>query len=117
MECRWVRRYFWQCGMREGCGPATGPTLKTALCHICTLDEAEDKYSVIFCFYTDLVWCVLAASSSLKGLSPQALTLLEGVSLITRCLKRPSLREPDRAQGIFGAAGGFWATAQHLDPP
>ena len=29
------RRYFWQCQTRVGYGPATGPTLKTALCHTC----------------------------------------------------------------------------------
>ena len=28
------RRYFWPCRTRVGFGPATGPTLKTALCHI-----------------------------------------------------------------------------------
>ena len=29
----WNKRYFWQCQTRVGFGPATGPTLKTALCH------------------------------------------------------------------------------------
>ena len=30
-------RHFWNCLSRLGFGPATGPTLKTALCHIRTL--------------------------------------------------------------------------------
>ena len=33
-ECRRGRRYFWPCRTRVGFGPATGPTLKTALCHM-----------------------------------------------------------------------------------
>ena len=33
-ECQWGQRYFWPCWMRVGFGPATGPTLKMALCHI-----------------------------------------------------------------------------------
>ena len=33
-ECRRGQRYFWPCRTRVGFGPATGPTLKTALCHI-----------------------------------------------------------------------------------
>ena len=33
-ECQRGRRYFWPCRTRVGFGPATGPTLKTALCHI-----------------------------------------------------------------------------------
>ena len=33
-ECQRGRRYFWPCRARAGFGPATGPTLKTALCHI-----------------------------------------------------------------------------------
>ena len=33
-ECRRGRRYFWPCQTRVGFGPATGTTLKTALCHI-----------------------------------------------------------------------------------
>ena len=33
-ECRQARRYFWPCWTRVNFGPATGPTLKTALCHI-----------------------------------------------------------------------------------
>ena len=36
-ECRRGPRHFWNCLSRLGFGPATGPTLKTALCHIRTL--------------------------------------------------------------------------------
>ena len=36
-ECQRGRGYFWQCQMRVGFCPATGPTLKTALSQICTL--------------------------------------------------------------------------------
>ena len=43
-ECRRGRRYFWPCRTRVGFGPATGPTLKTALCHIRALVGRIDKY-------------------------------------------------------------------------
>ena len=43
-ECRRGRRYFWPCRTRVGFGPATGPTLKTALCHICALVGRNDIY-------------------------------------------------------------------------
>ena len=43
-ECRRGRRYFWLCRTRVGFGPATGPTLKTALCHIRALVGRIDKY-------------------------------------------------------------------------
>ena len=43
-ECRRGRRYFGPCRTRVGFGPATGPTLKTALCHICALVGRFDKY-------------------------------------------------------------------------
>ena len=43
-ECRRGRRYFWPCRTRVGFGPATGPTLKTALCHIRALVGRFDKY-------------------------------------------------------------------------
>ena len=43
-ECRRGRRYFWPCRTRVGFGPATGPTLKTALCHIRVLVGRFDKY-------------------------------------------------------------------------
>ena len=43
-ECRRGRRYFWPCRTRVGFGPATGPTLKTALCHIRALVGRNDKY-------------------------------------------------------------------------
>ena len=43
-ECQRGRRYFWPCRTRVGFGPATGPTLKTALCHIRALVGRNDKY-------------------------------------------------------------------------
>ena len=43
-ECRRGRRYFWPCRTRVGFGPATGPTLKTALCHVRALVGRFDKY-------------------------------------------------------------------------
>ena len=43
-ECRRGRRYFWPCRTCVGFGPATGPTLKTALCHIRALVGRIDKY-------------------------------------------------------------------------
>ena len=36
-ECRRGPRHFWKLPVALGFGPATGPTLKTALCHIRTL--------------------------------------------------------------------------------
>ena len=42
-ECRRRRRYFWPCRTRVGFSPATGPTLKTALCHIRALVGRKDK--------------------------------------------------------------------------
>ena len=43
-ECRRGWRYFWLCRTRVGFGPATGPTLKTALCHIRALVGRNNKY-------------------------------------------------------------------------
>ena len=43
-ECRRGRRYFWPCRTRVGFGPATGTTVKTALCHIRALVWRIDKY-------------------------------------------------------------------------
>ena len=43
-EYRRGRRYFWPCRTRVGFGPATGPTLKTALSHIRALVGRNDKY-------------------------------------------------------------------------
>ena len=42
-ECRQGRKYFWPCRTRVGFGPATGHTLKTALCHIRALVGHNDK--------------------------------------------------------------------------
>ena len=55
-ECRRGRRYFWPCRTRVGFGPATGPTLKTALCHIRALVGRNDKYRERYsghCFRTN----------------------------------------------------------------
>ena len=43
-ECRRGWRYFWPCRTRVDFRPATGPTLKTALCHIRALVGRFDKY-------------------------------------------------------------------------
>ena len=43
-ECRQGWRYFWPCRTHVGFGSATGPTLKTALCHIRALVGRIDKY-------------------------------------------------------------------------
>ena len=43
-ECRRCGRYFWPSRTRMGFGPATEPTLKTALCHIRALVGRIDKY-------------------------------------------------------------------------
>ena len=48
-ECRRGRRYFWPGRTRVGSGPATGPTLKTALRHIRALVGCIDKYQ-IYCY-------------------------------------------------------------------
>ena len=46
-ECwRGRRVFFWHLPTRVGFGPATGPTLKTALCHIRALVGRNDKYRV-----------------------------------------------------------------------
>ena len=37
-------KVFWPCRTRVGFGPATGPTLKAALCHIRALVGRIDKY-------------------------------------------------------------------------
>ena len=42
-ECRRGRRNFWPCWTRVGFGPATRPTLKTALCHIRALVGRNDE--------------------------------------------------------------------------
>ena len=46
-ECQRGRRYFWFCRTRVGFGPATGPTLKTALCHIRAWVGRIDKYQKV----------------------------------------------------------------------
>ena len=106
-----------------GFGPATGPTLKTALCHIRTLvgrriNTATLPASVL------LVSCGGALStgrgsvarfgrvcsttgyitSGLRGPSPQALTLFGGVGFIARRLRRPEKGNADGVRGIFGTA-------------
>ena len=48
---------------------------------------------------------VIMASSSLRGPSPQVLTLFGEVGFIASCLRCPFLGECWRTQGIFGTAG------------
>ena len=106
-----------------GYGPATGPTLKTALCHIrtlvgCRINTATPPASVLFvscggalstgrgsvarfgrvCSTTGYI------TSGLRGPSPQALTLFGGVGFIARRLRRPEKGNADGVRGIFGTA-------------
>ena len=106
-----------------GFGPATGPTLKTALCHIRTLvgrriNTATLPASVLFvscggahstgrgsvarfgrvCSTTGYI------TSGFRGPSPQALTLFGRVGFIARRLRRPEKRNADGVRGIFGTA-------------
>ena len=102
-----------------GFGPATGPTLKTALCHIRTLVGRRINTA-----NTSFVSCGGALStgrgsvarfgrvcsttgyitSGLRGPSPQALTLFGGVGFIARRLRRPEKGNADGVRGIFGTA-------------
>ena len=104
-----------------GYGPATGPTLKTALCHIRTLVGRRINTallaSVLLCPVVGRSRAWLRAAqfgrvcsttgyitSGLRGSSPQALTLFGGVGFIARCLRRPAKGNADGVRGIFGTA-------------
>ena len=114
-----------------GLGPATGPTLKTALCHIRTLVGRRINNGTSFAFLVllcvlwwgplDRLWLRAAQfvrvcsttgyiTSGLRGLSPQALTLFGGVGFIARHLRRPEKGNADGVRGIFGTAChvGLW---------
>ena len=81
-----------------GFGPATGPTLKTALFQICTLVERVINTEAFFIsspvvglhlaghihLGVDLAVCASALDifSGLRGLSPRAFTPLGGVGLL-----------------------------------
>ena len=107
-----------------GYGPATGPTLKTALCHIRTLvgrriNTARTRLLSRVAFFCVLWWGALDRlwlratrfgrvcsttgyiTSGLRGPSPQALTLFGGVGFIAR---RPEKGNADGVRGIFGTA-------------
>ena len=51
-ECHQGRRYFWPCRTRVGFGPVTGPSLKTALCHIRALVGRMINNQILNCGYT-----------------------------------------------------------------
>ena len=110
-----------------GYGPATGPTLNTALCHIRTLvgrriNTARPRRSswrafscVLWWGALDRLWLRAARfgrvcsttgyiTSGLGGPSPQALTLFGGVGFIARRLRRPEKGNADGVRGIFGTA-------------
>ena len=105
-----------------GYGPATGPTLNTALCHIRTLvgrriNTALRRSSFVSCggaLSTGCGWvlhgsvgCVPPLDTSplaFRGPSPQALTLFGGVGFIARRLRRPEKGNADGVRGIFGTA-------------
>ena len=110
-----------------GYGPATGPTLKTALCHIRTLVGPRINtgrswllsWVAFFCVLwwgaLDRLWLRTARfgrvcsttgyiTSGLRGPSPQALTLFGGVGFIARRLRRSEKGNADGVRGIFGTA-------------
>ena len=110
-----------------GYGPATGPTLNTALCHIRTLvgrriNTARSWRLSWVAFFCVLWWGALDRlwlraerfgrvcsttgyiTSGLRGPSPQALTLFGGVGFIARRLRRPEKGNADGVRGIFGTA-------------
>ena len=111
-----------------GLVPATGPTLKTALCHIRTLVGRRvnnGAFLALLCVLwwgpLDRLWLRAAQfvrvcsttgyiTSGLRGLSPQALTLFGGVGFIARRLRRPEKGNADGVRGIFGTAChvGLW---------
>ena len=114
---------FLELSIALGFGPATGPTLKTALCHIRTLvgrriNTARSRrafFCVLWWGALDRLWLRAARfgrvcsttgyiTSGLRGPSPQALTLFGGVGFIARCLRRPEKGNADGVRGIFGTA-------------
>ena len=140
-ECRRGRRYFWPCRTRVGFGPATGPTLKTALCHIRALVGRNDKYRGLRgrsrAFVCGLSSPVLGLHSvgrltsgrfcrvclgtgdflRPQGAIPPGLYPLRGVGFIAWRLRRPKKGNTDGAEGIFGLAGRVWASALRPGPP
>ena len=138
-ECRRGRRYFWPCRTRVGFGPATGPTLKTALCHIRALVGRNDKYRgprgrsrAFVCGLSSPVlglhsvgrlisgwFCRVCLGTGdilqPQGAIPQAFTPFGGV--IAWRLRCPKKGNVDGAEGIFGLAGRVWASALRPDPP
>ncbi len=92
-----------------GFGPATGPTLKTALCHIRTLvgrriNTALDRLWLRAARFGRVCSTTGYITSGLRGPSPQALTLFGGVGFIARRLRRPEKGNADGVRGIFGTA-------------
>ena len=118
-ECRRGRRYFWPCRTHVGFGPATGPTLKTALCHIRALVGRNDKYREVPADFSPLQllgcirWAVLSldgsagcasaleSSSGLRWPSPQAYSPFGGVGFIAWRLRRPKKRGMPTGPKVF----------------
>ena len=139
-ECRRGRRYFWPCRTRVGFGPATGPTLKTALCHIRALMGRNDKYRgplgrsrAFVCGLSSPVlglhsvgrltsgrFCRVCLDTGgfllPQGAIPPGLYSLRGGFIAWR-LRRPNKGNADGTEGIFGLAGRVWALALRLGPP
>ena len=106
-----------------GFGPVTGPTLKTALCHIRMLVGRRINIGTFFAALLCVLWwgaldrlwlraaqfvrvCSTTGyiTSGLREPSPQALTLFGGVVFIARRLRRPEKGNADGVRGIFGTA-------------
>ena len=80
-ECRRGRRYFWPCRTCVGFGPATGPTLKMALCHIRALvGRMINKPVAASCrgFSADCLTYVLDGQSSTANMRPKGSQLQLG---------------------------------------
>ena len=121
-----------------GFGPATGPTLKTALCHIRALVGRIDKYRglrgrsrAFVCGLSSPVlglhsvgrltsgrFCRVCLGTGYflwpQGAIPSGFTPFAGVGFIAW---RPKKGNADGAEGIFGLAGHVWASALRPDPP
>ena len=108
-----------------GFGPVTGPTLKTALCHIRALVGCNDKYrrsssdlsspvvglhSVGRCISGRFCRVCLGTGDFLRpqGAIPPGFYPLRGGWVY--CLA-PQKGNADGAEGIFGFAGRVWASA------
>ena len=124
--CRRGRRYFWPCWTRVGFGPLTGPTIKTALCHIRALVGRIINNQVLGSFLSSCwvafgrpfyLWAVLSGVSRhwrvppASGAHPPKLLFPRGVRFIAWGLRRPQKGNADGVESIFDLAGPVWASA------